>query len=288
MRANIDEVPDSVDYWAKADFDHMGIIFMRVRQDVPQLWAESLDGHMEHAMSMLDEAARRVIENGYRLTLSSPAYADLALRARHPAAFQGPTVCSRHPQHRLPINPRTHYQLGDFPGMPLPCRSPFKFAKINFDGDVRLCQRFIVGNVNERTFRDIWYGEEAERVRRAVRHNPGTCVTCNHYRFCLRAGEVDLGNSNNFVALTDRSATFLDPVPVGHYGTRIPSSAGAITTMAYQRTGPARRCRSSTSSMTRKSWSATRCRHRVRRSEITCPGAARHGLPACRMTGPRR
>jgi len=219
MRRNIGEVPESVDYWAKADFDHMGIIFMRVREDTAELRAESLEPIMRDAQVSLDEAARRVIENDYRLTLSSPGYATSLLKARYPEAFAGSTVHSRHSLYRLPINPRTHYQLGEYPGMPVACRSPFKFAKINYDGDVILCQRFKIGNINERSFVDIWYGEKATQVRNSVRTNEAVCATCEHYRFCLRAGEIDLTTSKNFVALTDRTIDFTDPLNIGHFGT---------------------------------------------------------------------
>jgi radical SAM protein with 4Fe4S-binding SPASM domain len=103
--------------------------------------------------------------------------------------------------------------------MPIDCRSPFKYAKINYNGDVILCQRFTVGNIKDRSFRDIWFGQTAEQLRNSVRASMRLCSSCDHYRFCIRGGEIDVGRNDNFIALSDRHKTFADPVKVGHYGT---------------------------------------------------------------------
>ena len=79
---------------------------------------------------------------------------------------------------------------------------PFKFAKINFNGDVLLCQKFVVGNIYQSSFADIWFGKEATRVRAGVTMpgNEKTCHTCHHYRFCVKAGEIDTHEEENFRA----------------------------------------------------------------------------------------
>ena len=207
MRKNLPEVTESVEFWDDADFDHMGLILMRVRNENDMLHHESLADMGGEVEAALNAAARNVIENERRIVLSSSGYANTSLKEEFPENFVKSSVFSNHPGYRIPVNPRDYYQNGAYPGMQVSCRSPFKFAKINFNGDVLLCQKFKIGNINDTPFLDIWNGEEATRVRTGVL-NPGnvrTCLNCQHYRFCIRAGEIDLQNQENFVALS-RSA----------------------------------------------------------------------------------
>lgn len=137
-------------------------------------------------------------------------------------------VVSNHRQRRIPVNPRDYYQNGYYPGAPVSCRSPFKFAKINFNGDVLLCHKFVVGNIYRSSFPDIWFGKEAARVRAGVTMpgNEKTCHTCHHYRFCVKAGEIDTREAENFRALsnsgrmkvTDQKVDDGTPILVGTVG----------------------------------------------------------------------
>jgi len=207
MRRNLAEVEAAVDLWESKDFDHMGLILMRQRHSDPMLAAETLGNDMEEVHRHFGAAAQRIIERGYRLSLSSPAMLESPLRQQHPEAFTDGVVHSQHPRYRLPINPRDYFQRGYFPGMPVDCRSPFKFARINFNGDVMLCQRFVVGNIYEKTFLEIWYGKKARAVREGLRlpGNEKTCHTCSYYRFCIKAGVLETADPANFVSLSNPS-----------------------------------------------------------------------------------
>lgn len=205
MRSNLTEVEAAVDLWESHDFDHLGLILMRQRDPDPTLKAETLGDDMAEVHQHFSAAARRVIEREYRLVLSSPAFLDSPLRADYPEAFTDGVVHSRHPRYRLPINPRDYYQRGYYPGMPVDCRSPFKFARINYNGDVVLCQRFIVGNIYLNTFLEIWHGQKARAVREGIRRpgNEKTCHSCSYYRFCVKAGMLETSDPANFINLSN-------------------------------------------------------------------------------------
>lgn len=55
--------------------------------------------------------------------------------------------------------PRIHF---------IACRSPFKFAKIDYDKLTILCQRYAVGNIYETNFKDIWFGVKANNLRKSI------------------------------------------------------------------------------------------------------------------------
>jgi len=145
--------------------------------------------------------ARRVIEGGLRITLSSSS--DVFSRPSsvtrdYPHCVIDGIVRSPHPGARHPWNPRTVFQRGKWPGMHVDCRSPFTFARINYNGDVILCYMFKVGNIYKQSFLDIWYGKEAQKIREGVLASPNICYGCDYYRFCIKAGDIDYDDQTNF------------------------------------------------------------------------------------------
>lgn len=67
------------------------------------------------------------------------------------------------------------------------CMKAFREVSICWDGEVRLCcedwvGRYVCGNVNDKTLREIWYGDEFESAR-AHLHNKdrdfGACKVCD-------------------------------------------------------------------------------------------------------------
>lgn len=200
MRSNIEEVCQSVELWERMGFDHLGLIHMRIRAESKRQQAELLSREMDYANRLLDKAALRLVENNYQLVLSSPGFRTSPLRNQYPQFFAESVVHSDNPLYRVPVNPGDYFQNGAFPGMSVPCRSPFKYAKIGYDGNVILCCRFTIGNIYEEDFKDIWFGEVAQNLRRSIVSTPGFCETCDYYRFCIKAGEIDLSLNANFFA----------------------------------------------------------------------------------------
>jgi len=85
MKRNIDEIVESVDFWEKNGFNHMGLIIMVLRDTNAALVNESLEPVMDSVYSRLEKAARLVIENKYKITLSSPFFAKMAsLKKQYP------------------------------------------------------------------------------------------------------------------------------------------------------------------------------------------------------------
>jgi len=193
MRSTLDELNETVAFWERAGFDHLGLFVMMLRDDNPDLQAEFLADNMDLVYERVEEAARLIIENDYRITMSSAALNPMSpLRHEHHDLFTGGCVRSRNPKARTPVNLRNYFQSGPYPGMPVDCRSPFKFARILYNGDVQLCFQFIVGNIHEKPFLDIWFGKKAQRVRQFIREREDVCRSCDYFNLCIKAGELDL------------------------------------------------------------------------------------------------
>jgi radical SAM protein with 4Fe4S-binding SPASM domain len=201
MRRNMAEVPEAVDLWDGRGFDHMGCIIMVLRDGNEKLRAESPEPILAEVNEHMLRAARRVIEGGLRITLSSSSDVftrPSSLMRDHPNCVVDGIVRSSHPGARHPWNPRTVFQRGKWPGMHVDCRSPFTFARINYNGDVILCYMFKVGNIYKQPFLDIWYGKEAQKIREGVLASPNICYGCDYYRFCIKAGDINYDDQVNF------------------------------------------------------------------------------------------
>jgi radical SAM protein with 4Fe4S-binding SPASM domain len=203
LRSNIDEITEAVDFWEAHGFDHIGFITMVKRADSPLLTDETVEPALDRLSARLDEAARRIIERRYKITMTSPWLRQSSLRTEFPrnvgAGGEG-IVVSDHPAALTPATPSTYFQNGDFPGVPVSCRSPFKLARISYDGDVYLCYLFPIGKIYDTDLLTLWNGAAAERVRTLVRQDEKTCHACEYYRFCIKANEVDYDQSHSFVS----------------------------------------------------------------------------------------
>ena len=203
VNSNIDEIGEAVDFWEQEGFDHLGFIAMVKRDEDPIVQEESIEARLDDLTRQLHEAARKVVRGGYRLTLSSPQFRDPALMAEFPGKVGlggAGIVASGHRGARFPVSPSTYFQNGDFPGMPVSCRSPFKFARISYDGQIYLCHLFSIGSIYDGDLLTLWEGEAAERIRELVRRDARTCHSCDYFRFCIKSNEVDYGRADSFVA----------------------------------------------------------------------------------------
>lgn len=203
-RSNIDEIIEMINYWNANNFHQLRLIFMVVRflgDDLMgnnELLQESLYPIREYAFEKLDDAAKYVINNRLKITLNSPYYNWSELRKAYSKNMQENIVKSDNPLSSNYFNPGHYYQKGDYPGMQVDCRSPFTFARILFNGDVHLCYRYLIGNLNETSFEDIWHGEKAQALRKEILSNVTVCDHCDYYRFCLNSSKIDVNNKINY------------------------------------------------------------------------------------------
>lgn len=211
MRRNLEEFLAATEFWDTHGFDAMNFIFVVIRELEASVIHESLYPVRPEAFRRLDEVARHVIEEHRRITVRCPYFRVSPLRQRYPRNFEDVVVHSDHPGARVVPILRNEMQLGAFPGMPFPCRSPFVLARILANGDVQLCYKFVVGNLAQTSFEDIWFGEAAHRVRTGLLAADDTCRACDYYKFALKYNELDLDDrKTHFAAHTIAYAEVTD------------------------------------------------------------------------------
>ncbi len=198
MKSNIDELVEMAEFWDSVGINQLRLIFMVLRSLDDDIVKESLYPMREYAFRELDKVAEHIIDNKKRITLSSPYYKGSPLREKYPDNINGHLVKSDNPESKEYFNPRHHHQLGTWPRIKVPCKSPFTLARVLNNGDVQLCNRFVVGNLNENDFSEIWNGAEANKFRKMIIANPSVCYECDFYRFCLKSKDIDINLKENY------------------------------------------------------------------------------------------
>lgn len=198
MRSNLSETVEALAFWDEHGFDGLNFISMVIRDLNAGLIKESTYPIREEFCRIMDAMAENVVREKRRIVVSSAYFAESPLRRKYPNNFVDSQVVSDNPQARLPPRVRQHFQLGEYPGMSFPCKSPFTFARILANGDVQLCYQFTVGNLKDNDLKDIWYGDRAHAVRKKVMQDVSTCENCDYYRFCLKSADVEINNLSNY------------------------------------------------------------------------------------------
>jgi radical SAM protein with 4Fe4S-binding SPASM domain len=204
LRANIAEMAEAVDFWESQGFDHIGFIGMVQRDENALLAAESIQGEMEAFRDQIDRIAANMARTQMRISTSN----SFGIGPRETAAglrVLGGVLLAERGDAWWPENPRPLFQARRFPGMPVPCSSPFKALRLSYDGSLTLCTQFRIGNIYEAdSLLDLWYGAKAKRVREALPQRPAVCRACDYFRLCVNAGNIDPADESSFV---------LDPMP---------------------------------------------------------------------------
>jgi radical SAM protein with 4Fe4S-binding SPASM domain len=169
------------------DFDLLRFISMVIRENEPELIRESLYPVRQVYYALLEEAAEDVVSRRRKIGLHLPwgIHGHYLIMSDNPASRMVPAF-------------RQDYQLGRWPGMSVPCRSPWTFARIFPNGDVQLCYKFTVGNLRQETFPEIWFGKRAEEVRAKVVAEHEHCASCDYFRFCLQGGNIDIDDVRSY------------------------------------------------------------------------------------------
>jgi radical SAM protein with 4Fe4S-binding SPASM domain len=219
MMSNVAEAADAAAMWDGYGFDHIGFISMTIpdaRRARGALAHESPQRDLALVRACMKDVVRRITENKLRITASSPWFHDQEVVAEFPdsvGAFGGGLAGSDHPHKRWPRNPVPHFQNGYFPAVHVECRSPYKLVRIEYDGAVRLCNAITIGSIYDADLRSIWEGAAAKAFRSRIAASARICHTCDYYRFCVKANDVDYDDASVF-AKQRRLKNIIATVPI--------------------------------------------------------------------------
>jgi radical SAM protein with 4Fe4S-binding SPASM domain len=195
LKKNMDDIFKTVQFAQTHRFHSIGLIAAVHRKDGLLEEEDYIYPYLEHYTETVLNVAREVIQNRYDVVVSSSIFAQEKLEQKYPNnAFSN--LVFRDKTH-LPPHEIDGVQKGHMPGMPVACKSPFTFAEMAFNGDVKLCSRFVIGNILHQTFEEIWFSKTAQYVRATIMSNPNVCYTCDFFKFCLNQAKVDYSDHAN-------------------------------------------------------------------------------------------
>ena len=193
MRSNLDEILETINLWESLDIDMVRIITMIVRYPDVSLIQESLYPINNRVQSILDKVSRHIIENQLRIALCRQYNQQSPIKKEYPNNFIGQWVCSDRADVRKLENCRQLYLWKEHRMMPsYKCSSAFNFARVLPNGDVQLCYKYSIGNLHKSNFEDIWFGEEANRIRKLITTTEEDCNKCDAFRFCIGTEQTDM------------------------------------------------------------------------------------------------
>ena len=199
MRSNLDESIEILDFWDGHDFDVVRFLPMVVRYPDQELIRESLYPAREDMKRVFDSAAVHLIENNLKTVMLLPYLYTSQVRERFPENYDGLYVCSNNSAKRKILSLRERFQLGDHPLMRFyDCRAAFTTATILANGDIQLCYKYSIGNLHKDSFEDIWFGEEANRVRQLIVGEPVDCAACDCFKFGIAFHKLDADCVENY------------------------------------------------------------------------------------------
>src|SRR5882724_4790668 len=159
-----------------------------VRKDLEVLVAGARRA-LPHAHLVLYTNGDRLTDARYHNLLD--AGIDFFMVTRHDSAPMKPRL---HQRVQFPLDLDISGRAGAVVGVTEPlrraCHAPSEMLIVMVNGDVILChedarREVVIGNLDQSTLRDIWFGEEMERFRyhllRGNRQEAGTvCARCDH------------------------------------------------------------------------------------------------------------
>lgn len=190
LKENMYDIPMTIEFAEKNNFNSIGLIaaVYKVNDTVlkeTDFVYDNLNEYKNVVLNSIDD----ILNKGYKVIVSSPLVVSEQLEKKYPNNVQSSLVFSDELLRKPPsIN---GMQRGKVDGMPVECVSPFVHARIMNDGRVMLCNRHTIGNIYEDELKDIWFGEEAEYVRKRIMNEPKICFTCSYYRFCINQHNIN-------------------------------------------------------------------------------------------------
>lgn len=203
LRSNMHETANLVRMWDAEGFDLVRLSIMRIRDPNNELlFGESLYPIRDELAAVLEDVARVVADERLRIGVRCGYYESPDFVAPPGSKVREATVSSENPSHRHVPGIRQDIQSGYWPGMSWPCKSPFVYARINWNGSVELCNKasFVIGNIYEQLFENIWRGAKASSQRQLIQGDRSICETCSYFRLCINIRYLDIYAAENYFA----------------------------------------------------------------------------------------
>ena len=213
-RGNMLEVKEAILLWSDLGIDTLNIIAMVDRFNDDFFLNNSLRNDVDSFCRILDSAANFLVDAELPISIRS-AYFGEANRSLHLdpkwKRFRVGTNIISTGKGRAIFDTPLHRQFNFGPsdighGN---CRAPYNTARIDFDGNIFICQKIRIGSLYESDLLHCWAGSKRDRMIGMIRNNISICDGCDYFRFCINSPDVDYSDPENF-----RSAALINNLEI--------------------------------------------------------------------------
>ena len=193
LRSNLHETKDLVQMWNSEGIDLVRLLVMQVRDTKEHVLKESLYPVRLELVSVLNDIAHFVSDKKFRIGVRSGHYGSSNFCPPDNLKVHEATIHSDNQAFRHVPGVRQDFLSGTWPGMEVPCRSPFVYCRIRWDGNVDLCNKRenVIGSIYDDTLSDIWHGNAAKAIREKIKSDKTICEQCDFLRFCIGSRHQD-------------------------------------------------------------------------------------------------
>ena len=191
---------DLIKFWDSNNFDLIRLLIVQSRDDSSDTLNESLYPHVKELKKTLQEVAELIAEKNLSIGVRCGFYGTKEFQPPPGIKIIQSTIYSKNNKN-IKIVPavRQDTQLGNWPKMHFPCKSPFVYARIKWDGTVDLCnnRNFEIGNIYNDNLKNIWNSFLCEETRYSIKKDRSICNNCDYYKFCLNIRSLDINSKKS-------------------------------------------------------------------------------------------
>lgn len=196
LKENMEDIMNTVEFFEKEDFNSITLTAAVKRSDDILNDNDFIYPFLKRYKEIIISTLKKSINDKYNISIISPI-----INENNFYKESEKEICQYILKKTSSSIKKQEYieilQRGEIEGMPLNCTSPFTFAEIIYTGDVRLCNKFYIGNITNESFENIWFSKEANYVRKKIMENKEICYSCSFYKFCINSKNLDYKSSDN-------------------------------------------------------------------------------------------
>lgn len=205
VHKNLDELVEAMDFWEEMDFHIIHYFMMGYRSSDPILKELTLEGKMEKVYWAFTELAEEVMARPRNIRVRAQPFSFPQLKEKY-GDGKIEALGSAEVKYLQAFRLSNEY----YPGLSEKCNAAYALASIWYDGNVALCNRIRVGNINqEGGLLAAFNSPAAQNLRRGLKLNSKNCKICDFFQSCVRNVEDDDFKDD----IHHRNGPLLDPIP---------------------------------------------------------------------------
>lgn len=204
-KSNMHEILHAVDLWHDCGINTLNVIAMVDRFNEEFFKKNSIYNKIPELSKILEKAALDIIEKEKAISIKSAYFSDvnsdLHLGTNWYKFKVGENTISFDRNTKFFGKPLHHsFNFGDYGIKHVSCGAPFRTIRIDYDGNLYICQSKHIGNIYDNSVDEIWSSAERKQILDNIHSNPEICTNCHYFKLCINSQTVRYDDESNFIS----------------------------------------------------------------------------------------